>query len=496
MSTYVAIDLKSFYASVECVALGQDPLDFNLVVADNRRSDKTICLAVSPALKQLGVSGRPRLYEVKQKVQDLNYQRYRQVGRLYAKSPYLHVLKKNPRAKVDFQVVPPRMQHYLEKSSEIYEIYLRYIAPEDIHVYSIDEVFMDVTNYLETYKLTAKELVKQIILDIKEETGITATAGIGENMYLAKVALDIVSKKFKADKDSVRMAQLSQQHYRQYLWAHQPLTDFWRVGRGYAKRLEKLGLQTMGDIARCSLGTLSDKMNAEVLYQEFGKNAELLIDHAWGEETTTITDIKAYQPKRHSLGSGQVLMRPYSFQEGLVILREMSDNLALDLNRKKLKTKQLTLTIDYDVKNLKQGYQGALATDYYGRALPKHDHGSYNFERYTDLQSQLFKGFKEIYQCQVNPKMLIRKITVVASDVMPAEAADRVQVSQQLDLFADFTQAETPKNLETENKEHQRQEIVNNLRERFGKNAIIKASSLLEEATGKQRNNQIGGHQS
>ncbi|MGM9597861.1 MAG: DNA methylase, partial [Eubacteriales bacterium] len=383
--TYIAIDLKSFYASVECVERGLNPMTTNLVVADKSRTEKTICLAVTPSLKALGIPGRARLFEVSSKVREVNAARRQKAPRrvFTGTSSDATVLHAHPEYRLDYIVAPPRMAHYMEFSTRIYQIYLKYIAPEDIHVYSIDEVFIDATDYLGIYKLSARELAMKIILDVLESTGITATAGIGTNLYLCKIALDIQAKHIPADKNGVRIAELDEMSYRRLFWSHRPLTDFWRVGKGYAKKLEDHGLYTMGDIARCSLGSVTDRYNEDLLYKLFGVNAELLIDHAWGYEPCTIADIKAYKPESNSLGSGQVLKCPYTFQKAKLVVREMADALALDLVDKKLMTDQLVLTVGYDVENLTDtgihgGYHGAVTTDRYGRQIPKHANGTAN----------------------------------------------------------------------------------------------------------------------
>lgn len=491
---YLAIDLKSFYASTECIALGLDPLNTNLVVADESRTNKTICLAVSPALKSFGVPSRPRLFEVEQKIKSLNLAKQKQLHtRLPRSSIYKNELFKNKFLKVDYLVVPPRMHFYLEMSTKIYQIYLRFVSQDDIHVYSIDEVFIDLTSYLKTYGVNAHTLTKKILTTIMQETGITATAGIGENLYLAKVAMDIVAKKIKADKDGVRIAHLTVASYRKYLWAHEPITDFWRVGRGYAKRLAKLGLNTMGDIAACSLGTLSDKYNEELLYKNFGVNAELLIDHAWGKETTTLTDIKNYRPKHNSLGSGQVLMRPYTFMEARLIVREMSEALVLELLRKKLVTNQIMLTISYDIKSLTFcSYTGPTTIDFYGREVPKHGHGTTNFKKMTASDDLITPSVLKLYAQITNPRLLIRKITITASNIMSKKAAATLQYSEQLDLFSKPNDSQRLN--QDVDREERKQQVILALKERYGQRAIFKASDLKKEATALQRGNQIGGH--
>ena len=391
--TYIAIDLKSFYASVECRERGLDPLDTNLVVADESRTDKTICLAVTPSLKSYGISGRGRLFEVKQRVKEANAGRQHDAPghKLDGSSCFHSELLKNPNLAIDFVIAPPRMAYYMEYSTRIYNVYLKYVAPEDIVVYSIDEVFMDVTDYLSTYKLSPHDLAMKIILDVLETTGITATAGIGTNLFLCKVAMDIVAKHIPADKNGVRIAELDEMKFRQELWSHQPLTDFWRVGHGYAKKLEQNGMFTMGDVARCSVH------DEDKLYKLFGKNAELLIDHAWGWEPTTIEAIKAYRPSTNSLGSGQVLHQPYTAEKAKLVLREMADLLVLDLVDKGLVTDQIVVTVGYDIENLadperSKKYHGAIVKDHYGRQIPKHAHGTANLDGHTSSTKKIMSA--------------------------------------------------------------------------------------------------------
>jgi DNA polymerase V len=498
--TYLAIDLKSFYASVECAARNLDPLNANLVVADQTRTNKTICLAVSPALKQFGVPGRPRLYEVEQRVAQLNRARAKNASYHHlAKhgSIFRGKLLKSPNLPIEYRVAKPRMNFYLQKSAEIYEIYLRYLPPSKIHVYSIDEVMMDVTDYLREYQVTARALAKDIIQTISAETRITATAGIGTNLYLAKVAMDIVAKRIPGDEDGVRIAAMDEMTYRKYLWAHQPLTDFWRVGRGYAKRLEKLGLSTMGDIARCSMGTLSDKLNEEVLYREFGKNAEILIDHAWGYESATIEDIKNYRSAEHGIYSGQVLMKPYTYSQARLVVKEMVNSLALQLTKRQMVTDQVGLTIAYDISNVTKGYGGATTTDFYGRRVPKPLHKTLRFDLPTASFTELSHYFLQLYDGQVNRRLTIRKITVIANHLVSAEEARQVAHSEQLDLFSDPTRHERQLSVKKaiQEKDQRIQQLILNLQKNFGKNVIIRAADLKQGATLKERNNQIGGHQ-
>ena len=491
MKQYIAIDLKSFYASQECVERELDPLTTNLVVADNSRTEKTICLAVSPGLKSFGVPGRPRLFEVVQKVAEVNaLRRERAPGRKFTgKSCDVNELRRDPSLEVDYIVAPPRMGHYLECSTRIYEIYLKYIAPEDIHIYSIDEVFIDATPYLRTYGLTARELARKLIGEVLETTGITATVGIGTNLYLAKVAMDIVAKKTEPDKDGVRIAQLDEMSYRQRLWDHRPLTDFWRVGRGYARKLQQHGIFTMGDIARCSID------NEALFFKLFGVNAELLIDHAWGWEPTTIADIKAYRPTTNSLGSGQVLHEPYTWEKARLIVREMADLLILDLVDKGLVTDQMVLTIGYDRENLldpqrRKAYQGEITRDPYGREIPKHAHGSVNLGRYTASTRLITDAVMELYDRITDPNLLVRRVNIVAARILPESKAPREE--GQMDLFSDWAAKE--KEEADLDREKRRQQAVLTIRRKYGKNAILKGMNYQEGATTRDRNAQIGGH--
>lgn len=496
--TYIAIDLKSFYASVECRERGLDPLDTNLVVADESRTDKTICLAVTPSLKTYGISGRARLFEVVQQVREANRGRLHDAPghRFSGKSCFLSELTANPTLEIDYLIAPPRMAYYMEYSSSIYSIYLKYIAPEDIIVYSIDEVFMDVTDYLFTYKLTAHDLAMKIILDVLDTTGITATAGIGTNLFLAKVAMDIVAKHIPADKNGVRIAELDEMNFRRKLWTHQPLTDFWRVGRGYSKKLEEHGMFTMGDVARMSVH------NEDLLYQLFGKNAELLIDHAWGWEPCTVEAVKAYRPSDNSLGSGQVLHCPYTSENARLVLREMAELLSLDLVRKKLVTNQIVLTIGFDVENLtdparRQLYTGPVVKDHYGRMIPKHAHGTERLETYTSSTKKIINVATTLFDKIVDANLLIRRINIVAGHVLPEdEAPNRSDDCEQLDMFTDYAavQAQRQKEEDELNRERKVQEALLTIKKRFGKNAILKGMNLQEGATAKDRNEQIGGH--
>ncbi|MCC8126138.1 MAG: DNA methylase [Clostridiales bacterium] len=496
--SYIAIDLKSFYASVECVERGLDPLTTNLVVADKSRTEKTICLAVSPSLKSLGISGRARLFEVVQQVKRVNQARQRRApGQIFSGSSCdINILNADPSLSLDYIVATPQMAHYMKRSTEIYQIYLRFIAPEDIHVYSIDEVFLDVTSYLPTYHLTPHELAMKIIREVLKETGITATAGIGTNLYLCKIAMDIVAKHIPADRDGVRIAELNEMSYRQKLWAHQPITDFWRVGRGYAARLEKLGLYTMGDIARYSLNSYGE----ERLYREFGINAELLIDHAWGWEPCGIADIKAFKPENNSISSGQVLQSPYEFEKAKLVVQEMADALSLDLVDKGLVADQIVLTVGYDTENLidpnrRKSFHGEVTTDRYGRKIPKQAHGSINLGRQTASTILITNAAMELFDRIVDPDLLVRRMYVVANHVV---TEDRIKPPEpeQLDLFTDYSALEKQRETEQKSleKEKRRQKAILEIQKKFGKNALLKGMNLREGATGKDRNSQIGGH--
>ncbi|MGN0163103.1 MAG: DNA methylase [Candidatus Ornithomonoglobus sp.] len=495
---YAAIDLKSFYASVECVERGLDPLTTNLVVADKSRTEKTICLAVSPSLKAYGIPGRARLFEVVQKIKEVNARRqHKAPDRTLTGSSYDNTqLKKSPELSVDYIVAPPRMAHYMKFSTEIYSIYLKYVAPEDIHVYSIDEVFIDMTNYLDTYKLSAHDLTRKIIHDVLRTTGITATAGIGTNLYLCKIAMDIVAKHIKPDRDGVRIAELDEMSYRHLLWSHQPITDFWRVGKGYAKKLEKVGLFTMGDVARCSLGNPNEYYNEDLLYKLFGINAELLIDHAWGWEPCTIADIKAYKPQSNSIGSGQVLQCPYDYEKARLIVQEMADSLALDLVDKGLITDQIVLTVDYDREGLTSSYKGDITTDRYGRKIPKHAHGTANLGRKTSSAKLITEAVLELYDRVINKKLMVRRIYVTANRVVGEAAVQQKPVFEQLDLLTDYEAVDKQREEEASvlEKEKRVQQVMIDIKKKFGKNAILKGMSLREGATTLQRNNMIGGH--
>lgn len=459
--SYIAIDLKSFYASVECVDRGLNPLTANLVVADASRTEKTICLAVSPSLKAYGIGGRARLFEVVQRVREINRQRSR-----------------TGQPPLEYIAAPPRMRRYMEVSTKIYSIYLKYIAPEDIHVYSCDEVFIDATDYLGTYACSAHELAMRMIKDVLSQTGITATAGIGPNMYLAKVAMDIEAKHSPADADGVRIAELDEMSYRRKYWTHRPLTDFWRIGKGLAARLEANYMYTLGDVARRSLE------NEESLYRLFGVNAELLIDHAWGWEPCRISDIKAYKPSSNSLSSGQVLSQPYSFEKARLVAREMTDQLVLDLVAKKLVTDQMVLTVGYDIENLdnaSRGYQGEVVRDFYGRSVPKPAHGSINLGSHNSSTQQITDAVMQLFDRIVDRRLLVRRMYVVANHTIDEEKAALESAS----LFAD---------MQTDEKERRRQEAIIAIKNKFGKNAILKGMNFDEGATAKERNAQVGGH--
>ncbi len=499
---YAAIDLKSFFASVECRERGLDPLRTNLVVADPDRTEKTICLAVTPSLKEYKIPGRARLFEVVQRVKQVNRERAAVVKGTFAGKSYDAVeLAQNPSLELDYIIAPPRMSKYMEYSSRIYSIYLKYAAPEDIHVYSVDEVFIDLTTYLKARNMSAHEMVRMIIADILATTGITATAGIAPNLYLCKVAMDIVAKHIPADKDGVRIAELDVLSYRKLLWDHRPITDFWRVGRGYARKLEERGIYTMGDVARCSLGGPKDYYNEDYLFKLFGVNAELLIDHAWGYEPCTIADIKACKPGSRSLGYGQVLQCPYEFEQGRLIVKEMADTLALELVSKELVTNQMVITICYDVDNLKDGrYKGEIATDYYGRKVPKHAHGTQNIGRYTTSARLIIDAALQIYDREVDRNLLIRKIYITANNVLPESKAAELEAGaheyEQLDFFTDYKAQEEKKKQEEAqlDKEKRMQQAALQIRRKFGKNSILKGMNLEEGANEINRNRQIGGH--
>ena len=496
---YLCIDLKSFYASVECVERKLNPLTTNLVVADKSRTEKTICLAVTPALKSYGIPGRARLFEVIQKVNGINATRINHApGRKFKEKSYnIDELNMNPSLELSYIVASPRMALYIEYSSTIYDIYLKYIAPEDIHVYSIDEVFIDITHYLSLYKLTPYELAQKMIKHVFRETGITATAGIGTNLYLAKVAMDIKAKKMPADSDGVRIAELDEMSYRKELWSHKPLTDFWRVGDGYAKKLESIRLYTMGDIAEFS----THQYGEEKLYKMFGVNAELLIDHAWGWEPCTMKMIKEYRPESKSISSGQVLHCAYTFDDARLVVREMLEILSLDLLEKGVVTDQIVLTIGYDRENLsndaiRQKYKGEITSDYYGRTVPKHAHGTANIGRFTSSAILIINSTLDLYDEIVDKILLVRRITITANHIIREKDVPIENIPEQFDLFTDYEQEEREKKAEEEMLEKERalQKVTLGLKQKYGKNALLKGSNLFEEATAKQRNSQIGGH--
>ena len=501
--TYIAIDLKSFYASVECKERDRDPLTTNLVVADASRTEKTICLAVSPSLKSYGIPGRARLFEVIQKVNAANAsRRWKAPNRTFTgSSDDSTELKANPALEIDYIVAPPQMALYMEYSTRIYSVYLKYIAPEDIFPYSIDEVFIDATNYLKTYKMTGRELAMTMIQDVLKTTGITATAGIGTNMYLCKIAMDIVAKHIEPDKDGVRIAELDEMSYRRKLWNHRPITDFWRVGRGYAKKLEEYGLYTMGDVARCSIGKPNELYNEELLYKLFGINAELLIDHAWGYESCTMELVKAYKPETNSVSSGQVLHCPYDFDKARLIVKEMTDQMVLDLVDKGLVTDQIVLTVGYDIENLidpnrSRNYKGAVTIDRYGRKVPKHAHGTANLKRQTSSTKLITEAVMELYDRIVDKNLLVRRINITANKLVDEKSASERVTYEQLDLFTDYKakEGENAKEEEALEREKRMQKAMLNIKKKFGKNAILKGMNLEEGATAKDRNEQIGGH--
>ncbi|MCR4918527.1 MAG: DNA methylase [Prevotella sp.] len=494
--TYIAIDLKSFYASVECVERGLDPLTTNLVVADTSRTEKTICLAVSPSLKAYGIGGRARLFEVVQRVREVNYERRRIAGwRMTGKTVNDTELRARPDLELDYIAARPRMAHYMRVSTQVYETYLNYVAPEDIHVYSIDEVFMDVTAYLQSYRLTAHELAMQMIRDVLRRTGITATAGIGTNLYLAKVAMDIEAKKMPADKDGVRIAELNERTYRQRLWDYRPITKFWRVGSGVANKLAIYGIDTMGKLARLSL------RNEELLYQMFGVNAELLIDHAWGWEPCTMQWVKRYKPEQSSFSSGQVLQTAYDSKKARVVVMEMADNAALDLVARRLVTDQIVLTVGYDRESLtnpeiRSRYHGELTTDHYGRTVPKHAHGTAHLPCKTSSARLICQAVAELYDRIVNTDLLIRRLNLAILEVTDEATTAKADTPRQFDLFTDYEaqQREQRERQALLDKERRLQEARLAIKRRYGKNAILRGLNYEEGATAKERNEQIGGH--
>jgi len=498
---YIAIDLKSFYASVECIERKLNPMTTNLVVADMSRTEKTIGLAVSPSLKSFGIPGRPRLFEVVQKVKEVNNERRRKAGKLVGESYNINELNENPSLAVGYIVAPPRMAHYMDYSTRIYQVYLKHVAPEDIHVYSIDEVFIDATGYLKTRGMNGHEFARMLIRDVLATTEITATAGIGTNLYLAKIAMDIKAKKMPADEDGVRIAELDEISYRKELWDHQPLTDFWRVGKGYARSLEANGMYTMGDVARCSIGGMFERRNEALLYKLFGVNAELLIDHAWGYEPCTIDIIKSYKPETKSLTSGQVLHCPYEFEKAKLVIREMADLLSLDLVEKGLVTNQVVITVGYDIENLTDPkrsklYKGEITTDHYGRKTPKHSLGTANFA-YTSSTKRIVQEVSDLFDRIVNPDLLIRRMNISVNRLIAeGEVKEEASGSEQLSIFVDYGEEERKRAEEkaTLEKEKQMQTAIIDIKKRYGKNAILKGMNLEEGATAKDRNSQIGGH--
>ena len=498
MRQYIAIDLKSFYASVECVERGLNPLTTNLVVADESRTEKTICLAVSPSLKSYGISGRARLFEVVQRVKEINRQRLAFApGREFNGSSYENLkVKADPRLALDYIAAKPRMAHYMEYSTRIYDIYLKYVAPEDMHVYSVDEVFIDATTYLNTYQMTARQLAETMIRDVYETTGITATAGIGTNLYLAKIAMDIEAKHMQPDERGARIAELDEMSYRRLLWNHEPLTDFWRVGAGYQKKLHAQDLYTMGDIARCSLGGEDDYYNEDLLYKLFGVNAELLIDHAWGWEPCTIADAKAYTPSANSLSSGQVLKEPYTFEKARIVIKEMTDVLVLDLVDKGLVTDQMVITVGYDVENVTGSYSGDTVIDRYGRRIPKHAHGTVNLDIRTSSTRIITEAVTGLYDSITNRDLLIRRLNVTACHVVPESEAYNDVRQGQLEFFTEdnelgVKQDDGGHDIE---KEKRIQHAILDIKKRYGKNALLRGMNFEEGATAIERNGQIGGH--
>ena len=490
--TYIAIDLKSFYASVECQERQRNPLTTNLVVADASRTEKTICLAVSPSLKAHGIPGRARLFEVVQRVKEVNAERLRRApGHVFkGKSWDAQELARDPSLELDYIVATPRMAYYMEYSTRIVDIYLKYVSMDDMHVYSIDEVFMDATDYIKTRGMSAHDFARMIVQNVLDTTGITATAGIGSNLYLCKIAMDIYAKHVPADKDGVRIAELNELSYRQYLWDHRPLTDFWRVGRGISRKLEANNMFTMGDVARQSV------RDEGLLYRLFGVNAELLIDHAWGWEPCTIKEIKAYRPQSNSMSVGQVLAEPYSFDNAKIIIREMTDGLILELVEKGLVTDQMVLTVGYDTSSLTSEYSGPVDTDWYGRKIPKQAHGSKNLGNPSSSTRLIMEKMLELYDEIVDRKLLVRRMYVVANHIVPAASVPKEPAFEQLDLFTDYEQAAQQKEEERASleKEKKLQQAMLAIKKKHGKNAILHGTSYQEAATGRERNAQIGGH--
>ncbi len=499
---YICIDLKSFYASVECVERGLDPMRTNLVVADKSRTEKTICLAVTPSMKAYGLSGRSRLFEVIGKVREVNAARRRatRFGEFMGSSFDDALLKKDPELKLDYIVASPRMSHYMSVSARIYDIYLKHVSHEDIFAYSIDEVFIDATAYLPMLGISGHDFAMRMIKDVLRETGITATAGIGSNMYLAKIAMDIMAKRMKPDDNGVRIAELNEYSYRRELWDHKPITDFWRVGQGISARLEKLGIYTMGDIARCSVGEVGSYYSEELLYKTFGINAELLIDHAWGYEPCTMAEVKAYKPESSSISSGQVLTVPYTSEKAKLVVREMTDLLVLDLVEKGLVTDQMVLTVGYDIENLTDPriadhYMGEIVTDRYGRQIPKHAHGTANLKKKTSSTSVIMEAVSSLFDRIIDKKLLVRRITIVANRVI-SESEEANEIGVQMSFFdiLDSCDEEKQKEKEAEEKEKRVQKALIDIKKKHGKNAIVKGMNLEEGATAIERNKQVGGH--
>lgn len=502
-SVYICIDLKSFYASVECAERNLNPLTTNLVVADVSRTQKTICLAVSPSLKAFGIPGRERLFNVIKRVKEVNRDRFKANGyrKFIKKSCDANELKAHPEYELDYIAATPQMAKYIKYSTKIYDIYLKYVAKEDIHVYSIDEVFMDVTKYLKALNMTPYQMAKAMIMDVLKATGVTATAGIGTNMYLAKVAMDITAKHMPADEYGVRVAELDEMSYRKLLWTHEPLTDFWRVGPGYVRRLHELGLYTMGDIALCSEGKQTDFYNEDLLYKEFGVNAELLIDHAWGYEPTTIADIKAYKPDNHSLNTGQVLHEPYPYKKARLIVKEMVDLLALDLTEKGLVTDSIGLYIGYDIENLssdkgENNYKGSVEVDYIGRKMPKASHGGIRFNKFTQSSTKLTEAVLKIFDRVVDPSLTVRRVNITAGNILPENEAKVNNQTEQLSLFTDYSLKKSYEEKDDlkEKKDKDIQKALVEIKKKYGKNSVLKGMNYEEGATTKERNEQIGGH--
>ncbi len=500
---YIAIDLKSFYASVECRERGLDPLTTNLVVADKSRTDKTICLAVTPSLKARGISGRPRLFEVVQKVRLINSERREKLPnkRLVGSSYNDIELQENDSLELDYIVAPPRMGLYVTYSARIYEVYLKYFAEEDIIVYSIDEVFIDITPYMRLYGVSPHDLAMRVLQDVLKTTGITATCGIGSNLFLAKVAMDIKAKHIPADKDGVRIAELDEKSFREEMWSHTPLTDFWRIGNGYARKLAPYGIFTMGDIARVSVGRNPDGYNEELLYNLFGINAELLIDHAWGWEPCTVEAIKAYKPMAKSLGSGQVLHRPYSAEDARLVVKEMIDALVLDLVDNHVVCDQMVLTIGYDIENIsdpkrRANYHGEVRVDPYGRAMPRHSHGTANLEKPSASAYIINDKMLELYDRIIDPSLLVRRLTMSVNHLQYEWSVEDEDKPMQLTIFDNYEEIQAQRKQEKQiiAREKKRQHAIIDIKKKYGKNALLKGMNLKEAATQKDRNDQIGGH--